>query len=1405
MENKSKRFLSLLLALVMVIGMMPMSVLAEETAVDITTGLIGYYDFETVNDDGEVVNGATDGTVNGTLLDGAVVATVPENDSNNALYVTNWESKEGMYLTDILNTSTSSFSVSMWYKMTGSTNWASNWNLIQASNAAGGQGRTILVLDPDGQYYTYLTGDETKTRTSAVEYTNWQHVTLTYDKDTKKASFYINGTLDATATLSGSAHDVSDIIIGCHRASNQGYFYGYIDEVRVYNTVVSADVAKAIYADKACDIKGHSYVAGETVAPDCENDGYTTYTCSVCGDSYNEAGEAALGHRYSVSATVEATCGAAGRTVYTCSVCNGSYTETIPATGEHTNTEEYTLNTNPASCESTGSYSKALKCNDCGTILNTWQEEIPAKGHKWNDGEITTPAGCETAGVMTYTCQNVKSHTYTEEIPATGHTWVDATVDAPKTCSVCQATEGEALTAVAQVGETKYATLAEAVEAAKAGDNKTVTLLTDITMPALGEDVSEYDLDVSGLYIDLSGNTLTVPKLALVFVGENFTITGGTIKAEGADYALWIGGDTAAKNVTIDSVTVVGGINVYNSTNVTLKNNTVTNSTKYYAVWADNDVSNLVIESGSYTGADGYAAILTKNSEIVVKGGYFSTAVDAAYCAEGYEPVQYGDGSYGVCQHANTAPTAAEVPAGCETTGMTAGSYCVDCSTILIEQKVIPALGHDWNEGEVTLPTASAKGVITYTCNNDDTHTKEVEFALPTATVTDYPSSTLTFARTFTADEVSEESLAIFGNWHADFVLTLNKTVTFNANGNADGYLSGQYDSYKDAWLSVPFEDVTVQAYEPLYLMDYADEAWPNNGLRITYNDVITGVKVFNCGVYFTPEFLAANPDLVVNLELRIYDGDTPETTTNNILIGESENYNAPTVVAKVGDVGYATLAEAVAAAEAGATVTLLKDTTGAGVVINKDITIDLNDCTYTFNKAVGSTGTETLGFQIKKGNDVTIKNGTLTSTAVTEGNEVKVLIQNYANLTLTDVNLVDSTEHVLYALSNNSGTVVLDGSTSISTDAVAFDVYDFSAGGYTAPTVSVNTTGTITGAIEVSETISTNLNISAGTFSVEIDEDWCAEGFVPNDNGDGTYGVVEDPLFEITASSMTMANSLNMNFAFAQDHVADWTGHYAVIEKTDADGATVSQTVAFADWKSTTINDVAHYYVTFTGIAAKEMSDEIRVTIYNADGEAVSKVWVDSVRAQAMRNLANNVSDLNNTMVVDMLNYGAAAQTNASYNLENLANGLLTDAQKAYATASVSYENNMTFTSEGKYLANVHMLSNIQFMMAFSGIDTSMKAVVTYTKWNGAAKEITIDGSEFVQNGSYYVITIEETVIADGRQDINCKIVDSEGNTVAEVTDSMASYAARTTKNPELYEAIMKFSDSAKAYLSNK
>lgn len=177
---------------------------------------------------------------------------------------------------------------------------------------------------------------------------------------------------------------------------------------------------------------------------------------------------------------------------------------------------------------------------------------------------------------------------------------------------------------------------------------------------------------------------------------------------------------------------------------------------------------------------------------------------------------------------------------------------------------------------------------------------------------------------------------------------------------------------------------------------------------------------------------------------------------------------------AKIGDKTYETVEQAFADVPDGTqtTITLLRNASGNGIKVEgtKNITFDLGGFTYTIDgNTVGSTHTETNGFQLLKGANVTIKDGKITST------KAKILIQNYCNLTLQNVeldgrNLVGS---VPYTLSLNCGKIQITGSTSIlaKTGGVAFDLYYWPKGGYSEGVqVTVNTTGTISGPIKLAE-----------------------------------------------------------------------------------------------------------------------------------------------------------------------------------------------------------------------------------------------------------------------------------------------------------------------------------------------
>jgi len=173
--------------------------------------------------------------------------------------------------------------------------------------------------------------------------------------------------------------------------------------------------------------------------------------------------------------------------------------------------------------------------------------------------------------------------------------------------------------------------------------------------------------------------------------------------------------------------------------------------------------------------------------------------------------------------------------------------------------------------------------------------------------------------------------------------------------------------------------------------------------------------------------------------------------------------------IAKIGDVSYKTLEEAVDKAKDGDKIILQSDCEGNGIVINKDITIDFNGYTYEISgKCVGSSGTKSNGFQLLKDNDIVLMNGSI----IDSTEKAKILIQNYSDLTVTNMQLgadVSPVSDLDYVLSNNNGTVLINGETYIHAEkgTVALDVYDYRSQNYSGVNVTIDG-AVIGGMIEV-------------------------------------------------------------------------------------------------------------------------------------------------------------------------------------------------------------------------------------------------------------------------------------------------------------------------------------------------
>ncbi len=199
---------------------------------------------------------------------------------------------------------------------------------------------------------------------------------------------------------------------------------------------------------------------------------------------------------------------------------------------------------------------------------------------------------------------------------------------------------------------------------------------------------------------------------------------------------------------------------------------------------------------------------------------------------------------------------------------------------------------------------------------------------------------------------------------------------------------------------------------------------------------------------------------LSVISQLDDYDVTYSDTTNEDGTTTRTYSLAEKPTVANIGTKGYTSLQAAYNAATNGATITLTNDIEEAGLVIEKDVTIDLAGKTYTINNDNELARSESAGLTIAEGYTVTIKNGTIT------GATLGALVNNYSNLTIENLT-IDGT-NADCALSNKAGASTIKDSTIIASEnGVAFDVCEDD--NYQGASVTVDNS-TINGLIKLTD-----------------------------------------------------------------------------------------------------------------------------------------------------------------------------------------------------------------------------------------------------------------------------------------------------------------------------------------------
>ena len=261
--------------------------------------------------------------------------------------------------------------------------------------------------------------------------------------------------------------------------------------------------------------------------------------------------------------------------------------------------------------------------------------------------------------------------------------------------------------------------------------------------------------------------------------------------------------------------------------------------------------------------------------------------------------------------------------------------------------------------------------------------------------------------------------------------------------------------------------------------------------------------------------------------------------------------------VAQVGFKAFNTLQAAIDAAQDGETVTLLTDATeDATVAAGKNIVLDLGGKTLTNTN--GGKATLTIAKDatatVKSGNVIggtsfyTIQNNgtaTLEDVTATAGNNGSSMIDNYGTLTITSGTYTGSLDTVknepnakltitggTFTLTKgnsngftgvvfNYGELTISGGEFIQSDKSApygqAQVIHTDKSGNAAPSTVISggtfknlCTKSVAWTVRATNAAAGATQVSGGAFNKSVKDYYCADGFIPTKNADGTYGVKE-------------------------------------------------------------------------------------------------------------------------------------------------------------------------------------------------------------------------------------------------------------------------------------------------------
>ena len=129
-------------------------------------------------------------------------------------------------------------------------------------------------------------------------------------------------------------------------------------------------------------------------------------------------------------------------------------------------------------------------------------------------------------------------------------------------------------------------------------------------------------------------------------------------------------------------------------------------------------------------------------------------------------------------------------PATCKENGLTEGSHCNVCDTILVPQKVIPKLNHSYTAQVTAVPSCTTRGSVTYTCQSCGDSYVEYQNALnhnfELSKTVDATCSTAGYKQ-YTCSRCNENYSELISMTKHKIVIDKAVSATYTANGKTKG------------------------------------------------------------------------------------------------------------------------------------------------------------------------------------------------------------------------------------------------------------------------------------------------------------------------------------------------------------------------------------------------------------------------------------------------------------------------------------------------------------------------------------------------------------------------------------------------------------------------------------------